>query len=469
MAKSATVVKVSSNKQKRAQLAEKRAQRDAYFDPPPASPLAKRLETLEWRRAQAEAALAKSRANERGADLVVRLARGEPVDLPAHSPFVQVRALFDAARRLHVLPAALRLVEAVPRAVELLGADRDGTHATWFLGLAGAVWLRPPEEWAQGTRNAGRALASLTRHLLARWPVPAVLDDAWTSGEARQRAWWLHVASGQNLRTAEGLPFPLTKRAAHEALLAPEHVGVAGALRWGQVLALGGTTRLARALLGTRLGRTVGEDTASEDFWETVIRWLVGHPLLDPTHLGPIVDFLHAQKFVVPAGATAAPQPGLTMRDRQPRALLAQVTAWHQRLARARRWVGRDARVPLTWGRTLALEDWKHLGPDGRVAHLVVPLLSVDDLIVEGERLEHCVASYAWSCARGTASIWSLRRPEKEGFTPLLTIEVDPRTRRVVQARRKRNAFPDAATTSLLQRWARWARLEIAGWVFEGR
>ncbi len=465
MAKNAAIAKVSSNKQKRLALSAKRAQRLALpGDPPPATPLAKRLETVEWRRAQAEAALAKSRANERGADLVARLAQGEPLDLPAHSPYVQVRALFEAARRAHVLPAALRLVEAVPRAVELLGADRDGAHAAWFLGLAGAVWLRPPEEWAQGTRNAGRALASLTRHLVARWPVPAVLDGAWTSGEARQRAWWLHVASGQNLRTAEGLPFPLTKRAAHEALLAPEQVGLLGALRWGQVLSLGGTPRLARALLGTRLGRVVGEH---EVFWETVIRWLVGHPLLDPAHLGPIVDFLHAQKFVVPAGATAAPQPGLTMRDRQPRALLAQVTAWHQRLARARRWVGRDATVPLTWGRTLALDDWKHLGADGRVAHTVVALLSVDDLVVEGERLEHCVASYAWSCARGTASIWSLRRPEKEGFTPLLTIEVDPRTRRVVQARRKRNAFPDAATTSLLQRWARWARLEIAAWVFE--
>jgi len=465
MAKNAAIAKVSSNKQKRLALSAKRAQRLALpGDPPPATPLAKRLETVEWRRAQAEAALAKSRANERGADLVARLAQGEPLDLPAHSPYVQVRALFEAARRAHVLPAALRLVEAVPRAVELLGADRDGAHAAWFLGLAGAVWLRPPEEWAQGTRNTGRALASLTRHLVARWPVPAVLDGAWTSGEARQRAWWLHVASGQNLRTAEGLPFPLTKRAAHEALLAPEQVGLLGALRWGQVLSLGGTPRLARALLGTRLGRVVGEH---EVFWETVIRWLVGHPLLDPAHLGPIVDFLHAQKFVVPAGATAAPQPGLTMRDRQPRALLAQVTAWHQRLARARRWVGRDATVPLTWGRTLALDDWKHLGADGRVAHTVVALLSVDDLVVEGERLEHCVASYAWSCARGTASIWSLRRPEKEGFTPLLTIEVDPRTRRVVQARRKRNAFPDAATTSLLQRWARWARLEIAAWVFE--
>lgn len=459
MAKNAAIAKVSSNKQKRLLLEAKRKKRE--LAPAPARP-----RYAPPTQAELDLALAKSRANERGADLVLRLARGEPLDLPAHSPYVQVRALFEAARQQHVLPAALRLVEAVTRAVELLGADRDGTHAAWFLGLAGVPWLRPPEEWAQGTRNAGRALASLTRHLVARWPVPAVLDGAWASTDARQRAWWLHVAGGQNLRTAEGLPFPLTKRAAHEALLAPEQVGVAGALRWGQVLSLGGTARLARALLGTRLGRTVGEH---EEFWETVIRWLVGHPLLDPAQLGPIVDFLHTQKFVVPAGATAAPQPGLTMRDRQPRALLAQVADWHRRLARARRWVGPDASIPLTWGRTPALEDWKQLGADGRVAHLVVPLLSVDDLVVEGERLEHCVASYAWSCARGTASIWSLRRPEKDGFTPLLTIEVDPRTRRVVQARRKRNAFPDAATTSLLQRWARWARLEIAGWVLDAR
>lgn len=467
MAKNAAIAKVSSNKLKRAKLSEKRAR--VSCDAPAPGTLAKRVETREWRREQAEAALATSRKNERGADLVARLARGEPLDLPAHSPYVQVRALFEAARQQQVLPAAVRLVEAVPRAVELLGADRDGTHAAWFLALASVVWLRPPEEWIPGTRNARRALASLTRHLVASWPVPAVLDGAWTSGDARQRGWWLHVASGRNLRTAEGLPWALTKRAAHEALLAPESVGVAGALRWGQVLSLGGTARLARALLGTRLGRTVGEH---EDFWETVIRWLVGHPLLDPAHLGPIVDYLHAQKFVVPAGATAAPQPGLTMRDRQPRALLAQVTAWHRRLAQARRWVGTDASLPLTWAASPALEAWSYEAAEargGRVVHQVVPLLSVEDLVLEGQRLEHCVASYAWSCARGAASIWSLRRREAGGLTPLLTIEVDPRTRRVVQARRKRNAFPDAATTSLLQRWARWARLEIAAWVLDAR
>lgn len=456
MAKSVPVAKASSNKQKKLALAARRARKD---DPPPIS-----IDRHARARAEAEAALAASRREVGRKDIVDRLAAGEALDLPRHSHLVHLRWLFDGARKLgpEVLRAARRLVEALRGAEDLLTARGPDRHAQALLGLAlrHARWVRPPEAWVRPSRNARRQLASLLRHTLATWPVPAFFDHAWLDGELVQQGWWIHVASGQNLRTAEGLPFPLTKKAAHHALEAPADLSVGAALRRGQVLALGGDARAAHGVLATRLGRELGQH---EDFWETVLRWFVQHPLLDPAQYGPIVDYVREQRFVTPPGQAAPAQPNLCMKGRDPAALLRAVETWHRRLGRAR------PGVPGAWAPHPRVGEWSHTAKllDGReVEHAIVQLLTTDDLVVEGRRMSHCVASYAWSCARGDVSIWSLRRIEADGvWTPLVTIELDHRTNDVVQAKAARNEPPSRAAWALVERWVREHRLGVSRWV----
>ena len=150
---------------------------------------------------------------------------------------------------------------------------------TWIDGLLALahswrLWQRPIEEWTPRTHNTRRQFASLARHLLAEYPVPTFMDAVWFMGvgEAaiqRQR-WFSHIGMGNNIRTTD-TPIPLTKRMAHYFMQAPGDCTVGQALRWGQVLGLGGSSRLARTIMASRLGEHFGDD----DFWITVIRFFI--------------------------------------------------------------------------------------------------------------------------------------------------------------------------------------------------
>ena len=123
---------------------------------------------------------------------------------------------------------------------------------------------------------------------------------------------------------------------AHHFLQAPDHFTVEAALRWGQVRGLGGSKPLAHAVAATRLGSSF----EAEDFWGTVVLFFVNHPELDPAQVGPVVDYLHHQRFVpqevlIEEGdlvGLGPPQPDLSMKGRTPRSLLRQVGDWRERL-----------------------------------------------------------------------------------------------------------------------------------------
>ena len=138
-------------------------------------------------------------------------------------------------------------------------------------------------------------------------------------------------------------------------------------------------------------------------------------------HVGPIVDFLQHQKLewrevVTPDGVLAQlppPQPDLTMKGRTPAALL--------RLVRS------------------------------------------TALLLEGRVMRHCVAAYAAACRRRQTSIWSMQLETRRGRRRVLTIELDPATRRIREARRKCNALPSTAERTVMAMWAERERLVIAG------
>ena len=88
-----------------------------------------------------------------------------------------------------------------------------------------------------------------------------------------------------------------------------------------------------------------------------------------------------------------------------------------------------------------------------------------EDLIAEGKALHHCVATYEDLCADGTATIWSMMCHGKISSRRVLTIQVDPATRTIVQARGKwdRPATRDARL--VMKRWADQEGLAIGRWV----
>ena len=67
--------------------------------------------------------------------------------------------------------------------------------------------------------------------------------------------------------------------------------------------------------------------------------------------------------------------------------------------------------------------------------------------------------------AEGKSSIWSLRCHGSLEAHRVLTIEVEPTTRKVVTALGKCNSFPDPEDRLVMEMWAEAEGLEIDRWV----
>ena len=413
--------------------------------------------------------------------LLQRLRAGETIKVPLCSDLGLFVSAFELLRETESGQSPLKpdadvlyhLLDFCRRRTTL--PDRRGTprfaNALVALSAHHRDWVRPLENWEPDTHNAERQFRSLLRHLIATYDVPPFMDAAWSEGltptGVRQQGWYKLIGSGRNIRTADDLPVPLTKKQAHHFLLAPDDLDIRSAFRRAKVIDLGGEERLVRVILATRIGTAFEH----EEFWSSVIRFFVAHPSLDPLHYGPILDYLHHQKFEPsipspPAGhpeqpALAAPQPNLCMKGRTPEALLRDMREWHGDLAR-----GRQV-IDLSWGNSgfepLVIDEGTG---EEKVAFKIVELLTSEDLRQEGAAMEHCVATYGNSCASRRTSIWSLRKRIETGReVRLATIEVNNVQRTIVQVRRRWNKMPTSQELSLLERWGNAGGAKLAYWL----
>lgn len=88
---------------------------------------------------------------------------------------------------------------------------------------------------------------------------------------------------------------------------------------------------------------------------------------------------------------------------------------------------------------------------------LIKPLLTQDELIVEGKRLHHCVGGYADRVARGETAIYTIRRVDNPD-NPLATLEL--RDKRVIQVRSDYNRVPPEDVQTFVKQWEKQHRLE---------
>jgi len=188
--------------------------------------------------------------------------------------------------------------------------------------------------------------------------------------------------------------------------------------------------------------------------------------MLDRSHVGPIIDYIYAQKFEVRECVTAPgvveyikpQQPNLSMRGRTPEALLKQVDRWHGNLAKSK-----DAQNYFFKKSGLA-EFRQKTGEDKQHIWRIRELLSGAELIKEGREMQHCVASYARRCAAGSCSIWAMEYVSSKGIEKHQTIEVT-RLKQIVQSRGKRNRYPTKSELSIIKKWAQTVGLSISPYV----
>ena len=409
---------------------------------------------------------ATKRVSRNPSETIVRISNGE---LERQELPLALRIVRDAFARegVEIRPRLLALLLHVARfgdlisderGIRALGAapDNNFASAVCALGRQAGSWARPIEIWRPRSHNRRRQFAELCRHLLAKYDVPPFMDSVFFEGfeeEAlRHQCWFAHVGAGKNIRQAD-VPIAMTAKMAHQFLRAPPDSTVLEAIRFGQVLGVGGDARLAQAVLQTRLK----DEFANDDFWLSVLVFLAANPMLDAMWIGPMIDYLHATKF-----GPAATEPNLAMKGRTVPALLRRVQEWHEALSREKK-----ARKAQWAPSGLPALEWKtaEAGDPQRKHWRMVELLNSRELADEGNAMHHCVGTYDYSCASGRVSIWSLRCEDAKGNWRILTVEVENRTRRIVQARGIYNRFAAEEALRILRDWAARARLDVASYL----
>jgi len=420
-------------------------------------------------RSHAEARLARKRAETRRPDKIVTAILTGDIDHDSITqPALQGLCRAAATFTRWELDRALALFRHVHQVADLFScdpvvADLGVQPGNSFIAALSSLvrhwpnWIRPVETWHPRSHSPHRQFASLARHLLAEWPVPAFMDRVWFQGMSQiaveQQRWFTHLGSGRNIRTAD-LPIPFTKRMAHEFMRAPADLSVEGALRWGQMRTIGASEPLIRAVCATWLGSAF----ANNEFWLGVLRWFVEHPEREFSRIGPIIDYIDAQRFrVAGAGDGSPPQPNFTMKGRTPRSLERQIDEWHGRLARVRQ---PDAEWPASG--IPAFQFFEGSAENGTLKIWTISeLRTTKALFKEGRTMKHCVATYADKCQRGETSIWALELESCDGKLKLMTIEVTNSTGLICQVRGKCNVLPTEKHRAILRRWAETANLRL--------
>jgi hypothetical protein len=119
----------------------------------------------------------------------------------------------------------------------------------------------------------------------------------------------------------------------------------------------------------------------------------------------------------------------------------------------------------LSWVKDSTINDYEEkimarVVIDGKDAQMLSHTLNLfelttyKDLKNEGDKMKHCVASYASNCAQGKCKIFSIKKNDMviAGDKHTATIEVV--NRRIVQIKGKRNQSVDQSTISFIKRWA---------------
>lgn len=348
------------------------------------------------------------------------------------------------------------LIKVCPRCEEFL-RTYSGFREACRIMLRRLEHLRPLSEWKPQGKSARAIFRSLANHLLAKYPTPQFLWQAFFD----QNAEFLvpladHIAKGGSLYKfmSETLRLPLTRRACHEFLRTPSELSVLEGIRFAQVRSLGGTHTLARAVYSWRLGREMWSVT-DEVFWNTVIQWLVAQSMLDTTQVPSILDYLHYRR---------AQDANFSMKGRTALAVLREKDAWHAELAALKLPLHRGAVVYKPSGIQGAEFE---LGEEGRNREVwrIFEFLTAKDLHAEGKRMGHCVFSYAYRIERGEVSIWAMTKEDGTGNWAQLTLEVNNTTKTVVQARGRFNRAPTGKEREILYRWTGNAGLSVGSFL----
>jgi hypothetical protein len=325
-------------------------------------------------------------------------------------------------------------------------------------------WIRNIEEWIPKKYKTYQQLKSLIEHLFCKFKVPDFMFQPWfeNTENFQHIEWFLQITEGQSVKNLYKFPIPITRRLAHEFISTPfPGYSVEDAVRRSQILSLGGSERLANAILMSRLRNNFSNNS----FWETVFLFFINTPMLNYDEVGTVLDYINEMKFVrrytiVNGIRVYEPEmAGFSMKGRNMASLIQATHAWHRQL-------GKESKLDLTatWPqcniRPFRLTEGSI--EKGLRVYEIFEITNAKDLHMEGKTMSHCVFSYLRSCISGTCNIFTFRLNDER----CATIEI--RNLAIVQVRGKRNSKVSEKEKMLISNWAFKENLTITSYAFGG-
>jgi hypothetical protein len=346
----------------------------------------------------------------------------------------------------------------------------------WFEGFEGCsgagimtillapFWIRPLETWAAPDSDDRAALGrSLINHLLVRYPVPEALYQPWEREVVPSLKWvsWLVlIGRGASVpRAGSRFGWAVSSKRLAQLHAAPSGLMPVEALIWAEVKLAGGselefdrlrqhpgylfdptaTAARTRFRLESDLEDDGVDSAPSRRFLQATVGWLVRHraDLIYPFPTDRILNWaLH--RHTEDLARDVPERKRFSWRGRTPVSARDAALEYARQLEEAQKRARDLSWRPRGW-------DWEL--PEG--VGTVRELTSSTELALESQAMQHCVASYDDRCARGASAIFSLSFAEARQ----VTVEVEPRSQRIVQARGVQNRGAEPRELDVLQRW----------------
>jgi len=320
-------------------------------------------------------------------------------------------------------------------------------------------WIRDYKDWNPRSKNPMKQLSSLIRFLLTDYDIPLFADKAWFikpllrsktleyhDDITTNLKWYLGLCQGQNIRTMNKLPIPLTKKQAHHFCKAPETYSYSEAFRYGQILGLGGNKRLIEQVINKLPLNCTGHHYKWDEkvqkpnqFHDPLIRLFIANPMLDVHMFGQIIDYVTDQRYE---------NPNFSYKGKTAESLLRKTEEWHERV---RKTEGKNFR---NWepNKDIGIHRWEEGNVENKNFRVwtITELVNSKQLASEGKQLKHCVRSYVRSCGAGRVSIWSLSCNDEKK----VTVEVNNKMHKIVQAKGLANRSPNSQEMRNIREWA---------------
>ncbi|MFK7774536.1 MAG: PcfJ domain-containing protein, partial [Saprospiraceae bacterium] len=330
--------------------------------------------------------------------------------------------------------------------------------------MASSLVIQSPcrslESWKMPkSKNDSVIFKSLFCHLLIAYKIPNAVDDTieqfirfYLTIESKEVEIMFHVIKGKGIHKFPRLKLEMNSKMNFLLNHAPPHFNLPKSMWWAKIKSMGASNSIAAKLVDNFY---IQIETEWDEWYDDLIFFINRFPDISKNDLKNILDFIIAQKkngidiYVKDCEEEAwvpALFPEFKFKGRTVTSVLKYVEKWRTYVQLAKE-AGAGGEFKISSIQSMRIKQGKRL-------IRIRQIINLKNLALEGNKMNHCVASYAGECLSGTSSIWSMNEILTIGkMKRLITIEVQEKTKKILQASGNSNRGLHEMEKRWLKKW----------------